>query len=521
MGQSMPECCWYDDFEQYCGSFSMIAPIINWYFRQRSQDLRENLMQSVEMQDALLEDLVRKLAQTEYGKKYGIGETARYDEFRQLIPVVNYEDLEPYIGRTMAGEQQLLWPGDITWFAKSSGTTSNTSKFIPISYESMEFNHYEGSREALTQYCSSNPNTQIFKGKGLLVGGSTKVHEFYKKSYYGDLSAVLMNHLPGWANWKSTPNMDIAMLENWEEKLEKMARATRFENVSSISGVPTWVLLLIKKVLDVSGETQILDVWPNLELFVHGGVNFNPYREQFKELIPSASMHYLETYNASEGFFGLQAEQDGQDLLLLTHHGVFYEFYPLSGTPENTIPLNEVLIGVNYAMVITTLGGLWRYIIGDTIQFTGTKPHTFSITGRTKLFINAFGEELVIENTDLAISEACKESGAMPIDYTVAPVYMSETDPGHEWLIEFSKKPNNIELFTRLLDNALKRCNSDYTAKRQGDLAIKMPKIIVLEEGSFLEWLKRKGKLGGQHKVPRLSNNRIIVEEIKLMFGLK
>lgn len=494
----------------------MIAPVIGWYFRQRSQDLTDNLLNANQMQDELFLDLLHQLAQTSYGKSFGIEDSISFKEFQKRIPVVTYEDLKPWIERNMAGEQQLLWPGDITWFAKSSGTTSNSAKYIPVSYESLEYNHYECSRETLTQYCEFNPDNKIFKGKGLLIGGSHKVNQLNQNAFYGDLSAVLMNHLPTWANWKSTPNMEIALMENWDEKLEEMARSTMTENVTSMSGIPTWTLVLLKRILEISGKSNILEVWPNLELFIHGGVNFGPYRQQFKTLIPSEKMNYFETYNASEGFFGLQAVRDQQDLLLMTHHGVFYEFYKSSEDFSKAIRLSEVEIGVNYGMIITTMGGLWRYHLGDTVIFTDTKPYKFRISGRTKLFINAFGEELVIENAELAVAKASAASNAIVVDYTAAPVYMSvnSVDGGHEWLIEFEKLPENFEVFVKVLDDALKLANEDYAAKRYADIVMKLPIVRPLPNATFSQWLKQKGKLGGQHKVPRLSNDRKIVEEI-------
>jgi len=499
----------------------MISPVINWYFKQRSQDLRENLDRANLKQEELFVELIERLSNTRYGEKYQISEKTTYEDFCAKVPVVVYEDLKPWIDRNMAGEQQLLWPSDIVWYAKSSGTTSNVAKFIPMSFESLEYNHYECSRETLTQYCGFFPETEIFKGKGLLIGGSHRVNELNQNAFYGDLSAVLMNHLPAWVNWKSTPDMEIAMMENWEEKLEKMAQSVYQENVTSMSGVPTWTIVLLNRLLEITGKNNILEIWPNLELFLHGGVSFEPYKDQFRSLIPSDKMHYFETYNASEGFFGLQASPNKSDLLLMTHHGIFYEFYPIAKGPEFIIPLSDVVIGVNYAMVITTVGGLWRYIIGDTIIFTDTKPYTFKITGRTKLFINAFGEELVIENAETAIAIASKETGAIVTDYSAGPIYLSDqADAGHEWLIEFSKEPTSLEEFIRVLDSALMAANEDYQAKRQGDIVMKLPKVISVPKNTFHDWLKSKGKLGGQNKVPRLSNDRKVIEEIKASMGL-
>lgn len=491
----------------------MISSAISWYFRQRYDELWQFIADAEKHQFEMFDVFIDKLSRTEYGKSFGVKRNLTYSEFSKLLPVVSYEDLKPLILRTMNGEQQLIWPADITWFAKSSGTTSNEAKFIPISYESLEYTHYMGSRESLTQYFHFNPNANIFEGKGLLIGGSHRVNQYNQKAFFGDLSAVLMNHMPLWANWKSTPDIQIAMLENWVEKLEKMALATINENVTSISGVPTWTLVLLKRILEITGKSNILEIWPNLELFIHGGMNFAPYKNQFDQLIPGNQMNYVETYNASEGFFGVQAYSDQSDLLLMTHHGTFYEFYPVSKGPDFIVPLANIELNVNYAMVITNNSGLWRYVIGDTIMFTNKNPYTFKITGRTKLFINAFGEELVIENAENAIAFAAHNCNVEILDYTVAPVFFQNFE-GHEWVVEFDKQPLDIEKFTDLLDNQLKIVNSDYEGKRKGDLVMKRPVVHCAPNGTFYKWLESKGKLGGQNKVPRLSNNRIIIDEI-------
>lgn len=492
----------------------MLAPFINWYFRQRYEELYQQQLQAPQNQAHLFDYLLEQGAETAYGNRYGFRSIKTYSDFRRNVPVVEYEDLKPWIERIMAGEQEILWPGEITWFAKSSGTTGNTAKFIPISYESLEETHFNGGRNILTVYTHWYPDTKIFSGKNLLIGGSHKVNQINNRSYYGDLSAVLMNHLPFWATVLSAPDMNIALMENWEEKVEHMAQSTLKSNVTSISGVPTWTLVLFKRVLELSGKSNLHEVWPNLEVFIHGGVNFEPYREQFRSLIPWDGMHYIESYNASEGFFGIQAEKGSRDMMLMTKNGIFYEFYPVSKGPDFCIPLEEVECGVNYAVIITTNSGLWRYQIGDTIQFTGKQPYTFFITGRTKLFINAFGEELVIENAETAMAKACAETNAVVADYSAAPVYMDQADPGHEWLIEFIVKPGSMNTFTHILDRELKRCNSDYEAKRKGNLAMHMPKITAVPTGTFQAWLKQKGKLGGQNKVPRLSNDRRIMDEL-------
>lgn len=500
----------------------MISPIIGWYFKQRVKELRANIERSLENQNILFGELMEKLSLTEYGRKFGIEKLTTYQQFAERVPVASFEDFLPYIERNQRGEQSLLWPGDIRWFAKSSGTTSNVSKFIPMSYEIMEHNHFEGSKEAVTQFFGFYPEGKIFGGKGLLIGGTTKQNEG-QDYYFGDLSGILMVHLPSWANWKSTPDVEVATLESWEEKLEKMVEIIKDEDVTSVSGVPTWTAVVMQRVLEVTGKQNILEVWPNFELFIHGGVNFEPYREQFKAFLPSSQVKYLETYNASEGFFGIQYQADRSELVLLTHLGIFFEFYPATEVPSihNIVPLSAVKPGINYAVIISTVGGLWRYIIGDTIQFHGLNPFTFKITGRTKLFINAFGEELVIENAETAIAMACKELDAIVTDYTAAPVYLDQNEnPGHEWLIEFAKPPADLKAFTELLDRELQRTNDDYKGKRAGDMLMKMPQVIALPTLTFHDWLKSKGKLGGQNKVPRLSNDRKIIEEIKGMIGL-
>lgn len=500
----------------------MISPIIGWYFKQRVKELRANMERSLENQNILFGELMEKLSLTEYGRKFGIEKLTTYQQFAERVPVASFEDFLPYIERNQRGEQSLLWPGDIRWFAKSSGTTSNVSKFIPMSYEIMEHNHFEGSKEAVTQFFGFYPEGKIFGGKGLLIGGTTKQNEG-QDYYFGDLSGILMVHLPSWANWKSTPDVEVATLESWEEKLEKMVEIIKDEDVTSVSGVPTWTAVVMQRVLEVTGKQNILEVWPNFELFIHGGVNFEPYREQFKAFLPSSQVKYLETYNASEGFFGIQYQADRSELVLLTHLGIFFEFYPATEVPSihNIVPLSAVKPGINYAVIISTVGGLWRYIIGDTIQFHGLNPFTFKITGRTKLFINAFGEELVIENAETAIAMACKELDAIVTDYTAAPVYLDQNEnPGHEWLIEFAKPPADLKAFTELLDRELQRTNDDYKGKRAGDMLMKMPQVIAVPTLTFHDWLKSKGKLGGQNKVPRLSNDRKIIEEIKGMIGL-
>jgi hypothetical protein len=418
----------------------------------------------------------------------------------------------------MSGEQNILWPSEIKWFAKSSGTTNDRSKFIPVSEESLEECHFKGGKDLLSMYCNNRPDTRIFTGKCLVLGGSHQINQLNADSCFGDLSAVLIKNLPFWAEFYRTPDMSIALMDNFEEKVEKMARATIDVNVTNISGVPTWNIVLAKRILEITGKDNLLEVWPNLEFYFHGAVNFNPYREQFKKLIPSNDMYYLETYNASEGFFGIQDQSDSEEMLLMLDYGIYYEFLPMEDLhKENpkTLRLDEVELHKNYALIISTNAGLWRYMIGDTIKFTSLSPHRIQITGRTKHFINAFGEELIIDNAEKGLSKACKETGAIIRDYTACPIYFQGNEAGgHEWIIEFEKKPDDLERFTDLMDQTLREINSDYDAKRYKDMALGRPLVHLAPDGTFYEWMKSRGKLGGQHKVPRLANDRGYVDEI-------
>lgn len=491
----------------------MISSAIGWYFKQRHQELWSLADKAIKNQHELLEYFTDKLSRIVYGHDHHVKNRLSYDEFRSALPVVGYEELKPYIQRNMEGEQQLLWPADITWFAKSSGTTSNESKFIPITFEALEHTHFKGSKEPITQFYSFYPEADIFSGKGILIGGSHNINQVNESCYYGDLSAVLMTHMPQWANWKSAPDVHISIMDNWEEKVEMMAQSTIHENITSISGAPTWSMVLLNRVLEITGKSHIHEVWPNMQLFIHGGMSFEPYREIYKKLIPGDHMRYVETYNASEGFFGVQAYKEQKDLLLMTHHGIFYEFYPVNKGPKYAVPLWEVETGVNYAVVVTNNSGLWRYVIGDTVEFTNTEPYLFKITGRTKLFINAFGEELIMENAETAVAEVCKVMNLEVVDYTGAPCFEKGKE-GHEWIFEFKSNPNNLNDFIQLFDDELKKVNSDYEGKRVGELLMKPPRIHLSSPGGFKRWLQDKGKLGGQNKIPRLANHRKYLEEI-------
>jgi hypothetical protein len=467
-----------------------------------------------------LQDLVTSAQYTEFGRKYDFSSLYTVRDFKKAVPIHEYDDLKPYITRIMEGEQNLLWNTPINWFAKSSGTTSDKSKFIPISNESLEDNHFRGAKDVLTLYYQFNPYSDLLTGKGLIIGGSHTVHQINDETHYGDLSAVLLQNSPFWGKWVRTPELSIALMDEWESKIEKLAQHTIHENVTSISGVPTWTMVLFRRILEITGKQTIAEVWPDLELYLHGGVSFVPYREHFEKLI-GKPINYLEMYNASEGVFAAQDSPDADGMLLFTDHGIFMEFMPLEeyGKDEpKTIGLRDVELSKNYALVISTNGGLWRYCIGDTVQFTSLNPFRIKVSGRIKHYINAFGEELIVDNTDRAIKLACEQTGAVVNDYTAAPVYFSaEGNGAHEWLIEFEKEPASIDHFSYELDIALKQCNSDYEAKRTKDIALRPPILHSIEKGSFFRWLKLKGKLGGQHKVPRLSNDRKYLDEILAM----
>ncbi len=477
-----------------------------------------------EVQYQLLTKLVKTAVPTEWGRKYDFSSIGSYRDFQLRVPVMSYEDFEPYIYRMRKGEKNIAWPGEIKWFAKSSGTTSSKSKFIPITKESLWECHYQAAKDILTLYAINNPGTKVFTGKALTLGGSNKINMLENKSIYGDLSAVLIWNAPFYIEFVRTPRQEIALIDDFEQKLELITRETVSQNVTSFSGVPSWYLTLIKHILAYTGKSNLLEVWPNLEVFFHGGISFTPYREIYKKLIPGDQMHYLETYNASEGFFGIQDDPARTDMLLMLDYGIFYEFIPadrLKSGETKPCSLAEVKEGLNYALVISTNGGLWRYLIGDTIIFTSTSPYRFRISGRTKHFINAFGEEVIVDNADKALEAACKGTGAIILDYTAGPVYMGETARGsHEWLIEFEKAPDNLEKFTILLDEELKSLNSDYEAKRFKDINLVKPIVRSVPAGTFNLWLKANNRLGGQNKIPRLSNDREYIEDILRYAGL-
>ena len=492
--------------------------VISRLVKKRTRQIEFFIKRPYEVQDKIFKQLINTAKNTEWGKKYDYKNIKTQDEYKRSVPINDYETLQPWVNRLMKGEKNLLWPGKIKWFAKSSGTTNDKSKFIPVSKEALEECHIKGGKDLIAIYCNNYPDTSLFRGKTLGMGGSISISPVNNRVCYGDLSAILMQNLPFWAESKRIPGLSIALMKEWESKIEMIASSAMNSNVTCIIGVPSWTLVLLKKILDITGKKNISEVWPDLEVFFHGGVNFGPYRELYKSIIPSNKMHYVNNYNASEGFFGIQDLTDTDDLLLMLDYGIFYEFIPLENLNSfnnDSVSLADVKTDVNYAMVISTNAGLWRYIIGDTVRFTSLDPYRITISGRTRNFINAVGEELIVENADRAITLACEKSGAIISEYTAAPAYFENTkNVVHEWYIEFEKEPDDIEFFTEIFDNALKSQNSDYEAKRYRDLVLDKPKIISLPKGTFYKWLKTKGKLGGQYKVPRLSNDRKIIEEI-------
>jgi hypothetical protein len=495
----------------------LLSPAISSLARMRLWRIDAWKNNPIDAQREVLQDLVTSAQYTEFGRKYNFTRLFNIKSYKQTVPIHEYEDLKPYIHRIMEGEQNLLWNTPVYWFAKSSGTTSDKSKFIPISEESLDDCHYKAAKDVLTMYYQFNTDSDLLTGKGLVIGGSHNINPLNTEAQYGDLSAVLLQNTPFWGHWLRTPDLSIALMDEWESKIERLAENTIKENVTSISGVPTWTLVLFRRILELTGKSTMAEVWPNLELYMHGGVSFTPYKHQFQKLI-GKPIHYLEMYNASEGFFAAQDIPGEEGMLLFVDHGIFMEFMPLEeyGKPNpETIGLQDVELEKNYAVVISTNGGLWRYLVGDTIQFTSLQPFRIKVSGRVKHFINAFGEEVIVDNTDQAIAHACQQTGAIVNDYTAAPVYFSDGGNGaHEWLVEFEKEPADLNKFIIELDASLKSVNSDYEAKRYKDIALRLPLLKALPKGVFTNWLKSKGKLGGQHKVPRLSNDRKYIEEI-------
>ncbi len=498
-----------------------LTTLIRPVFSQRCRKLDLYATQAEALQRAVLKRLTAKASDTEWGRAYGYGSCLTYEDFARKTPLNTYEELKGHIDRMRQGERDVLWPGRVKWYAKSSGTTNDKSKFIPVSADGLHDTHYAGGKDAVVWYLRNNPQSRIFDGKALILGGSHAPNYNLPGSLVGDLSAILIENINPLVNMVRVPKKATALLSDFEIKRDRIAREAMRQNVTNLSGVPSWMLSVLNRVMELSGKQHLEEVWPNLEVFFHGGVAFTPYRQQYQRLITSPRMHYMETYNASEGFFGLQDDPADAAMSLMIDYGVFYEFIPMDefDSPEPTVvPLWGVETGRNYAMVITTSSGLWRYIIGDMVRFTGRDPYKFIITGRTKSFINAFGEELIVDNAEKGLAEACRQTGAEVLEYTAAPVFMDANGKcRHQWVVEFSREPDSLEHFATVLDESLQQINSDYEAKRYKDITLQRLELIKARPGVFNDWLKQKGKLGGQHKVPRLCNNRDIIEQVLLL----
>lgn len=498
---------------------AFINSILSLFTQKRLTQIEHFKAAPIQVQREVLQNLLQKAANTEYGQKFHFNSILTAEQYRQRLPIVHYEDIQNYILQMMEGKNNVLWPEEVKWFAKSSGTTDARSKFIPVSSSILEDCHFRGGRDVISIFNKLYPHAQVFNGKTLALGGSSEVSKTNRNCQLGDLSAILISNTPFWANRMKTPDSSIMLMGDWEKKIEKICEITVKEDVRCLAGVPSWFLSVIYKILEKTGKSNLHEVWPNLELFIHGGISFTPYREQYKRLLPDPKMKYMETYNASEGFFGIQDDPNDSAMLLMLDYNVYYEFLPMSEFHKShpqTLLLEEVQTGVNYALIISTTGGLWRYMIGDTIMFTSTQPYKFKITGRTKLFINAFGEELIIDNATEAVKQACKQTQAEVSEFTAAPIFMEDGQKGaHEWLIEFKTLPEDLEHFADLLDQKLQSLNSDYEAKRL--LSLERLRLHVARPNLFNDWLKEKGKLGGQHKVPRLWNDRTHIDELLQM----
>ncbi len=496
----------------------LITSLASPFFRHRQDNIRKYDRESDRIQAFQLNKLLTKARDTEWGRKYGYKNIRNYEDYRERVPIQSYDDLKPFITRMVNGEKNVLWPSVVRWYARSSGTTNDKSKFIPVTDEILWRCHYKGGVDCVALYLENNPKSRFFSRKGLILGGSHSPSPLNAQAHQGDLSAVLLQNLNPLVNLVRVPPKRIILMDEWESKIKAIVESTWNKDVNSLSGVPSWMLVLLRAILEKTGKTYLTEVWPNMEVFFHGGISFEPYRDLYKALIPSDDMHYMETYNASEGFFGIQSDLNDPSLLLMQDYGVFYEFIPLEevGNENPTVlPLSDVKKDINYAMIISTLGGLWRYQIGDTVRFTSLSPHKFIISGRTKHYINAFGEELMVDNADKAISLTNQQTGAKVKEYTAAPLFMLDKAKGlHQWFIEFVKMPDSVKEYARLLDENLKKLNSDYEAKRYKDISLQPLEIIVSREGIFYKWLSKKGKLGGQHKIPRLSNTREMIEEL-------
>ncbi|MBS1572260.1 MAG: GH3 auxin-responsive promoter family protein [Bacteroidetes bacterium] len=495
---------------------ALFNSVVNWFIKQRIDQIQRFIDFPMETQNGVLFSQLYHAEDTEYGKKYGFSSISSYDDFQKKVPIVTYEDIQPYIERARQGEKDVIWPGQIKNFAKSSGTTNAKSKYIPITDESLEFCHLKAGKDLVSIYANNHPDNQLFINKNLRLGGSSELYESFDTKF-GDLSAILIDNLPFWIEITTTPSKKVSLMSEWESKLKAIVSEVKNETVGSLTGVPSWMMVLLQRVLHETNANNISEIWPNLEVFFHGGISFKPYKEQYKKLI-GRDINYYEIYNASEGFFAIQDQHGSDEMLLMLDYGIFYEFVPLENiNSENPIafPLEKVEIGKTYAMVITTNGGLWRYMIGDTIVFTSTNPFRIRVAGRTKHYINAFGEELMIDNVETALAKACESTDATITEYTGAPIYMKDNQSGaHEWIIEFGIAPNDLTHFTTIFDNQLKAINSDYEAKRYNNITLDTPIIHCAKENLFYLWMEQRGKLGGQNKVPRLSNTREFLEPL-------
>ncbi|MCC8035867.1 MAG: GH3 auxin-responsive promoter family protein [Rikenellaceae bacterium] len=495
----------------------LINKIVSLYFTSRRRQIERFIREPGRVQDEQLAALTAKGSGTVYGRRHGIKPGMSAVEYSATLPVTDYESMAGYIEQAKKGGENILWPGRVNWFAKSSGTTSSRSKFIPVTGDGLDDCHLQGPRDVVAFFTAAYPRSKVFSGKTLTLGGSKKIEKEGDAAFSGDLSAILLDNVPGWANMRRVPSMETALIADFNEKVERICKETLHENVTSFAGVPSWNLVMFNKILEITGKDNILEIWPGMELFIHGGMNFKPYRSQYNRIIPSADMKYLETYNASEGFFSIADETWSDDMLLMLDYGIYYEFIPVQSLHDSStaVPLEGVRRGVNYAMLISSSNGLWRYMIGDTVEFTSTSPYRIRITGRTKHYINAFGEEVVIENAESAVREASILTDAHIAEYTVAPVYMGDGGKGaHQWIVEFTAEPASVEAFAKALDATLRRINSDYDAKRTGDSTLEKPRITVVPPGTFYRWMESRGKIGGQNKVPRLYNDRTYADQL-------
>lgn len=494
--------------------FPLYNSVASWFLKKRIHQIDLFIKYPIEVQHEVLQDLIGMAQKTKIGYAHDFSSIRTYETFSERIPVVSYEDIAADIEASRQGEGNIFWPTPIRWYAKSSGTTNAKSKFIPVSVEALEDCHYKGGKDMLSLYINNNPDTKLFTGKSLRLGGSQELYQHHN-TVFGDLSAIMTDNLPLWAELNTTPSLKVSLMAEWEAKINAIIAETANENVTGLLGVPSWMLVLLNRLIEESSGKNLKEIWPNVEVYFHGGVSFRPYRKQFESLFCNHAIQYYEIYNASEGFFAIQDQNDSDELLLMLDYGIFYEFIPEGKGDEAILPLERVELGIKYALVITTNAGLWRYKIGDLVRFTSLSPFRIQIVGRTKHYINVFGEELMVENADRAIEAAANANGVEVIDYTVAPIFMNGNQKGgHEWVVEFNSPPAQPESFIQVLDDTLKALNSDYEAKRHKGLTMQLPTLHVAKRGLFYQWLANRQKLGGQHKIPRLSNDRTLITEL-------